>query len=358
MAKINVARTRLHNQLLTRHPYKHPDEVVSYMGAMQAQDFAGALWAIGRRMPKTTQTLIEKGFNEGHILRTHVMRPTWHFVAPADIRWLQKLTGPRVHVVNGHMYRQNELDAKVFSHTRTILETALRDHNYLTRNQLRAAFKEAGVDAVGVRLAYIIMHAELESVICSGPRHGKQFTYGLLDERAPQKGKVIKGEEALAELAARYFTSRGPASIQDFSWWSGLPLAQARAGIASIKSSFVSEEIRGQTYWFTPSSLRIRKVPTNVFLMPTYDEMGIAYKDRSDSLSPETAFTWAPLENEIFSLILINGFREGLWKRTLMKGQVNIQTTLFRKFTISEKRALEKAANDYAKFLGLDLKFA
>ena len=245
---IDLLSERLRNQHLTRPDRQKPAQVVAWLGAMQAQDFPAAKWAVGLRSPGCNSTDIEQAFNDGAILRTHVLRPTWHFVTPADIRWMLALSAPRVHAANAYYYRQSGLDAKMIARGCAMMHRVLDDGEPMTRAELAVALKRAKVPADGLKLAYIVMHAELEGMICSGPRRGKQFTYALLDERAPA-GKTLDRRDAVAELAKRYFTSHGPATIRDFVWWSGLTVKDAELGIEAVKPKLQQDTIDGRTHW-------------------------------------------------------------------------------------------------------------
>ena len=202
-----------------------------WLGAVQAQDYHGAKWALALRTRGVDSAALDRAFDAGAFLRTHVMRPTWHFVAPEDLRWLLALTGPRVHAVNAHPYRAFELDAPLFRRAHALLTRALRGGRSLTRLELATALEAGGIAARGQRLAYIVMHAEIDALVCSGPMRGKQHTYMLLEERVPPAPALAR-DEALATLARRYFTSHGPATAHDFAWWSGLTVADAREGVA------------------------------------------------------------------------------------------------------------------------------
>ena len=195
MKTSELIRLRLHNQQLTHVRSRLPQEVVSSLVAMQAQEYAMSKWAIGLRLPGTVDADIEAAFNAGKILRTHLLRPTWHFVAPADIRWLLALTAPRVHAASAYMYRQLELDAAVFKRSDAVLARALQAGRFLTRTTLQAALARARVKAEGPRLAYLMMHAELQGLICSGPREGRQFTYALLESRVPEAPRQARAVE-------------------------------------------------------------------------------------------------------------------------------------------------------------------
>jgi hypothetical protein len=226
---MDIPRERLSHQRIDGRALEQPVDVVRWLVASQAQDFAGAKWSVGLRTEAANDAAVERAFNEGAILRTHMMRPTWHFVTQEDIRWMLALTAPRVHAVNASRYRQLGLDAATLTKAVTTMTRALEGGHELTRDELRAALARARIGTDGQRMAYILMHAELEAAICSGARRGKQFTYALLDERAP-RARVLSREDALAELGARYFASRGPATVQDFAKWSGLTL-EARRGL-------------------------------------------------------------------------------------------------------------------------------
>jgi len=356
----DIAHQRLHNQHLSATTLKSLKEVVGYLGAVQAQDYAGAKWAIGQRIPNATDAAIDRSFNEGEILRTHVMRPTWHFVTPADIRWILELTAPRVHAANAYMYRKLELNDAIFKRSNAVLAKALQGGMQLTRTELASAFKKAGIIADGLRLGYFMMYAELEGLICSGGRRGKQFTYALLEERVPQV-RALKRAEALAELTRRYFRSRGPATLQDFVWWSGLTMADARNGIEMVKSQFVNEMLEGQAYWFSSpgSPASFREKSPKAYLLPNYDEYFIGFKDRS--AIGEVARRSNLPENSpslLAHIIILDGQVVGGWKRTLKKNVVIIELNLITDLTRAENRAIADAANRYGKFLGLQVELA
>src|SRR6185369_4462037 len=218
----DVLSQRLHNQKLSSSELEKPVDVVRWLGAVQAQDYHAALWALALRMRNATHAAVEAAFNHGEIIRTHVLRPTWHFVAPEDIRWLLQLTAPCINRRCSGTYRRFGLDDAVFKRSTKVFVKALRGGKHLTRAALRAAHNQAGIPADDtVRMGHLLLRAELDGLICSGPRLGKQFTYALLEERVPP-GKTLTREEALAELTRRYFSSHGPATLQDFVWWSGL----------------------------------------------------------------------------------------------------------------------------------------
>lgn len=383
-----IALRRLLQQGLVEKSFASPEEVVAWLGAVQAQDYPGAKWALGLRMQQATDDVIDQAFNEGRILRTHVMRPTWHFVMPTEIRWIIELTAPRVNALNAYMYRQQELDDALFARSNSAIAKALEGGKQLTRAELGAALKGAGIDAEGMRLGYIVHRAELDAVVCSGARRGKQFTYALLDERAPQ-ARSLPRDEALAELTKRYFTSHGPATVQDFSWWSGLTIADVKAGIEMVKQHLVQEVIDGQTYWFAASASQPKESAPEALLLPTYDEYIIGYTDRSalfelSSLTTPNASQPAQtsvrnasflfegslskksddasnnvIPNIVFdSMITINGYIVGSWRRTFSKGAVVIQCAPLKPFSADEWEAFDDATQRFGKFLGMPVVLA
>lgn len=355
MTNLDIINRRLNNQHLVGTPLEKPEEVVAWQGAVQAQDYAGAKWALGQRLRAADDAVVERAFNEGEILRTHVMRPTWHFVAPADIRWLLALTAPRVNIVNGTMYRQLELDEALFARSNQAIAEALTGGTYLTRAELGEVLAQAGIIAEGLRLGYIVHRAELDAVICSGPRRGKQFTYALLDERAPQ-AKVLERDEALAELTRRYFTSHGPALPQDFAWWSGLTLTDVRAGLDMVKDSLRQETLSGQTCWFSPNRPVLQAPSPAAYLLPNYDEYLVSYRNSRHAIEPEyLALFYA--RNVVFShFVLVDGRVVGSWRRDFEKKTVIITVKLFETLSEAQTQALVAAADRYGSFLGLPVR--
>ena len=353
MNNAEIAHRRLRNQGLSRVIFKNAVDVVTQFGAVQAQDYAGAKWALGQRLKDSTDAALDRAFADGSILRTHLLRPTWHFVTPTDIRWLLKLSAPRVHAVNTFMYRQTELDKATFKKSYKVLEKSLQGNNHLTRTELGSALEKAGIQAEGQRLAYIMMSAELDGLICSGPRKGKQFAYALLEERVPQV-KTWTRDESLAELVRRYFSTRGPATLQDFTWWSGLTMVDAKNGIEMVKSEFVNKQVNSQTYWFSESKPPKKEKSPVVYLLPNYDEYFIGFKDRS-AIGNAAIQTGIKRDDPalIVHIIILDGQVVGGWRRTLNKNDVLVETSLITKLSTAEKQEVAEAVERYGKFLGL-----
>ena len=352
---MDIARQRLQNQHLTDPSFLSAEEVVRWLGAVQAQDFAGAKWAVALRTTGLTDAQVNTAFADGSILRTHLLRPTWHLVPAADIRWMLALTAPRVHALNAYYYRQTGLDEETLSRAQLILAGALQGHKYRTRNELAAILGEAGipVDQTPLRTAYILMYAELEGLICSGPLHGKQFTYALLDERVPQ-ARSMERDEALAELTRRYFQSHGPATLKDFTWWSGLSMADVAAGMEMVKSHFLREEIGDRSYYFAPRASAAGGQPPAALLLSIHDEYIISYADRSAiTVRPEAAHVRVEEFLRSTLMLVLDSQIMGTWRRDQRKKAVHVEVSPFAPLSPIERAGVDDAVAHFGRFLQL-----
>ncbi len=354
MPNLELARQRLRSQHVSAPAFDQPDAVVDWLCAVQSQDYTAAKWALGMRGKGISDAAVEQAFSEGRILRTHVMRPTWHFVTPADIRWMLMLTAPRVHQLSAYYNRQLELDDALFVRSDELLAKALQGGKQLTRVELGVLLNEAGITTNELRLAYIVGHAELEAIICSGGRRGKQFTYALVDERAPN-ARVLARDEALAELTRRYFLSHGPATLPDFVWWSGLTVSDAKAGLESVRDQLIEDMIDGVSYWRSESSASTRE--NSAYLLSNYDEYQVGYKDRSASFDSPNIHALDPRGNFLFShVIVIDDQIVGTWKRTFKKAEVIITPKFVAPLSAAQDQAFREAASRFGEFCGLAVK--
>jgi len=348
MPDLNIAHRRLASQQLTSAAFQTPEEVVRWQGAVQAQDYYGALWALGLRMRDASAHAVEQAMSEGRIVRTHPMRETWHFVAAEDIRWLLSLTAPRMIAGSTSWYRRLELDSTTIAASEQAMTKALEGGKQLTRRELAAALEQAGIVARGLRLTFLVIRAELDGVIVSGARRGKQFTSALLDELVPASRSLTR-DEALARLVRRYFTSHGPATAQDFAWWSSLTVAEARAGLVMVGSELANEAIGGQTYWFSPSLPHEHMPAPTALLLPAYDEYTVAYRDRRAVVDPAHA---KQTSNGLAPTVVVNGQVVGTWKRTVKGASLTIEPEFLVPLSAVESRAVEDAARCYGSFFG------
>ena len=325
----NLLAERLRNQRLAASDCRTAEQVVRHLGAVQSQDYTGAIWAVGLRVPGLLAIDVEASFTAGRVLRTHVLRPTWHFVAPADIRWMLALTGPHVQKRMRAYDKPLELDARVYAKARAAMERALEGERFLTREELSAVLRRSRIVATGQRLAHLVMHAELEGAICSGPRRVKQFTYALLTERAPN-ARTLPRDEALAELARRYFASHGPATLRDFVWWSGLTVKDAATGAA----------LAGVDVLPSPPSAAVAAGAH--YLLPNYDEYLIAYRDRDAVVDPDRARNLGVASSRDFPhQLVLDGRVAGSWQRQMTDRQGTLFVKSYKPLEKRHLRALE-----------------
>jgi hypothetical protein len=352
----SIRQQRLRNQYLSKPSNKNPVDVLKSLAAIQAQDYVGAKWALGQRAKGTDDKQIEQALSDGRIVRLHIMRPTWHFVSAEDVRWLLQLTAPRVKAATSSYFRKAGLDDQVLRRTNKAISKALFGGRQLTRAELRDAVARVGIEpGDSTRFGHILLRAEVDGLICNGARRGKQFTYALLAERAPRV-RILEHDEALSELALRYFSTRGPATLQDFVWWSGLKVADAKRGIDINGNRLEKLPIDGRLFWFSP-----KKGPANqpqasrVQLLPLYDEYFIAYKDRSAGLHPKANELKSDTSLVFDPPMVMDGRSVGVWEQVLGKTSVKIKLHPFVRLTRGDNAAFRSAAAKYAEFLGKDL---
>lgn len=346
-----IAQYRLSQQQIAGTKFKTPGQIVAWLGAMQAQDYAAAKWAIGLRLPKATEADIEQAIAGRTIVRTWPMRGTLHFVAAEDVRWMLALLTPRVMANSTRRHKQLELDGTIFTRAKDLFAQALQGGRQLTRQEMMQVLEQAGIATGQQRGYHILVWAAQTGFICFGPMRGKQPTFVWLDEWLPP-GKSLARDEALAALALRYFTGHGPATLQDFGWWSGLVAAEARAGLNMVKSQLCQETLDGQTYWMSPDTAALATKLPATYLLPGFDEYLLGYRDRRAVLDPAYAQRVVPGGNGIFNPILvINGQVVGTWKRTFKKEAVAIALNPFQGLNEAEVHPIAVAAERYGLFV-------
>lgn len=327
------------------------------MGAMQAQDYRAALWAIGLRVSgsvNTAQADVEQVIADGKIVRTWPMRGTLHFVAAKDVRWMLRLLTPRILKSSAGRYRQLELDDAVFSKSRNVIEKTLLDHQQLTRAEIYEELNRSGISTEGQRGYHILHNLAQKGVICFGPQHDKQQTFVLLDEWV-SPGEDFRGDDALAELSRRYFTSHGPATDRDFAWWSGLTLTNARKGIEMVEFDLQREVIDDTAYWYSSNLALAEPSTPSVFLLPAFDEYLLGYTDRSAVLDSSLAVKEYARNGIFRPSIVIDGCVKGTWSRKLLKTHATVQIQLFKVPDSVQSKSIRKAAEKYSAFVGKEI---
>jgi hypothetical protein len=326
---------RLWFQSLARPRFERAEDVVEWFGAVQSQDFAAAKWAVAQRTRSLSDSDVERAINSGTVLRTHVLRPTWHFAPAKDIRWMLALTAPRIRASMARLGHWFGLTPDAFPRANRAIAKALSGGRQMTRAELGPI--------VGQRtgaLGHVLAFAELDGLICSGALRGKEHTYALLDERVPAT-RPIERDEALALLARRYFRSHGPATLKDFVWWSGLLVGEARQAIASA-TGLVAETIGGATYWLSDKASRVAQ-DNRVHLLPSFDEYLVAYVDRSHAARGLTS------QVALSNVVVADGRVVGTWRRTISANAALVDVTLFSRV---RKAGLERAVERFGAFHG------
>jgi hypothetical protein len=345
-----VANLRLINQQIAVSEFHSPKELVSWMGAIQAQDLPMAIWAIGLRQEGSTDQMTRSAFDKGEIIRTHVLRPTWHLVAPEDIHWMLALTAPQVRTRLRTRHNGLGFTEAVIEKCIKVINESLEKNNHLERGELAKELEKIGITNDNNRLAHVLLYAEIEGLICSGELKGNYQSYTLLERRAARP-EGISREEALEMLASRYFKSHGPATIQDFTWWSGLKTTDARIALEMAMSKLVPSAVGNKTYWSGPINTPAENFKDVVHLLPAYDEFLVSYSDRSAAL-PEIYNNKTVSNNGIFRPVIVcNGQVTGLWKKSMKPGSVEVEASLFRAVNKNIKDRIVSAAGRFGNFI-------
>lgn len=347
----NIPNIRTINQQLDCSSFSNAKDLVAWMGAMQAQDYTMAKWAIGIRLNSNiTDKEIEEAFNRGDILRTHVMRPTWHFVPNEDIRWMIKLTGQRMKNSISLYFNKEGITAKLHLKINSLIEKTLSGNNHSTKQEIESILNKEGIPTNNHLLNGYLMFAEVDNLICSGAVKAKKQTYALLDERVPST-KDIQKEEALIKLATRYFKSHSPATLNDFVWWSGLSITESKQAINLIKSELVTEKVNEVDFFIHESCKNDVIESPKLHFLPAFDEYLISYKDRTSVLNLEHHPKAFNNFGTFYPVILCNGQIIGNWKKVTKGKQTLFETVFFDKKIKPNQKQIKEAEGRYRSFL-------
>jgi len=346
-----VTQRRLANQRLSGPPLPDPASVVRHLGAVQAQEYAMAKWSLAQRSTGDDAAL-QRAVDDGAVLRTHALRPTWHFLAPDDLRWVQALTAPRVKAFNRYYERRTGIDDDEARRATAAIAHVLRGGNHLTRAELAAALALSGIEASGVRLAYLTMRAELDAVLVNGVRRDTQHTYALADERVPD-GLDLTGDDALAELLRRFVASHGPVTVKDAAWWSSLTLTQVRHGLRLLGDGVTSEVVDGLEYWFVPAPAPVPEPSPAVHVLQGYDEYTVAYTE-GRVVTNVAGLTIVPANtHQVIQPLVLDGQVVGWWRRVVERERIVAERHLAVVLTSAQDAAVRRAFDRYAEFAGL-----
>ncbi|MBW3663674.1 MAG: winged helix DNA-binding domain-containing protein [Actinobacteria bacterium] len=343
----DLVRWRTATQLLTGPGAVSPRDAVAHLLALQAQEYAGSTWSIAQRTRGSTDAEVDRALDDATLVRTHVLRPTWHLVTAADLRWLLDLTGPRVIGHNRSRYRQVGLDDAVLQTGCEALAAALRGGRAVPRSEARQILEDAGTEPDGQRLPYLLMHAELTGVVCSGPRSGNQHTYALVDDRAPRTPSRDR-DAAVTELVRRYLQGHGPASDADLRWWASLTLTDIRGALEELQDTLEHRDVEGVRYWWAEPTSR-RAGGTRVHLLPTYDELFVGFqatRGMEVGAGRSSGRLGVPT-----GVVVSDGVPAGRWKRTLRRDVVLVEVWMDPDHARGAGPHLAEAAHAYARFV-------
>lgn len=347
-----ITKIRMASQQLVHPQFSSPKDLVAYMGAMQAQEYTMAKWAVGIRLKSATLRMVEDAIAKGEILRTHVMRPTWHFVAAEDIRWMLRLSSERIRrAYNSYISgRKLEISEEHSILASDLIVKSLEGGKSLTKKEIEQVLSQAGILTDDTRIRRFLAFAEIEGIVCSGPDKGKEVTYALLDERVPATPELTK-EESLAKIARAYFRSHSPASLNDFVWWSGLSVTEARQAVALIEGELLTDRFQAEKLFVHETWGTVRSAKNVLHLLPSYDEFLISYKDRTAVLAsehhPKAFNSWGIF----YPVILHNGRITGNWKKSSAKKGVDVSCSFFDGYTCEDEALLAGAIERYRKFV-------
>jgi hypothetical protein len=351
----DIALLRLLRQGILNPGFEAPADAVRWLGAVQAQEYAVAKWSIGQRCLGVSEAAVSRAIADGSIIRTHALRPTWHFLAAEDARWVLHLTTPRIKKLMAYYDRQLDIDAELISRSHSALTKALEGGRRLIRLKLTAALEAAGISGSGQRIGHLLMHAELDAVICSGGLDGRQHAYALFDEVVVAAQHEPSSDEALAELTLRYFRSHGPATVKDYAAWCSSSITEARRGITMRDDALQSLEIEGLRYWYVDDLERPVVPSPRADLLQGYDEYIMGYTESRRLLDVAGLIAMAqPVQGARFDHpLIVDGQVAGYWRRVTSAKQQVIELLLLRTLTGPEKDAVQSAAERYAAFTGM-----
>jgi hypothetical protein len=345
----------MRNLRLDGDPLGGPKQVVGWHGAMQAQEYVEALWSVGQRATQSTAKDVERAVADGSIVRTHALRPTWHFLARDDARWIVALTGPRVQRQLAARYRDLGLDPPTLARSQRAILKALEGGTHLTRKQLAVELVRARIDIAGQRLPHMLMHAELDLAICSGARVGRDHTYAVFDDRVPDAKRMGDADAARA-LVERYLRSHGPSSVHDLRWWSGLRMAEVRSAIDDLDPMIEAITIGNHELWRMPGSPPGSPAAV-VTLLETFDEYVVGYtrtRFLGDPRADVARAAWGG-RDPYRGPVLRSGRIVGRWRRRMTPASIGMEVRTYGSLGDSALRRLRTEVRRFGRFHGREV---
>jgi hypothetical protein len=354
---MQITNLRLQLQQISVQQFTTPNQIANWMGALQSQDYEMSKWAVALRLPNQNENKIEDALNNGEIIRTHILRPTWHIVSAQNLRWMMDLSAPQLIRTLNSYNKSVDLDAKDLIKSEKIILKLLQKKNHCTRDEIMMVLQKEKIKTDGYRSAHIMFHCELNSLVCNGIRKGKEITYALIDERIPVFKKLTR-DEALAKLATIYFQSHSPATLKDFSWWSGLNQTDAKKAISFIQIN-LEKIIVGEQIYFAFDNNNIPLTPLKggiiahpqIHLLPAFDEYIISYNHRDDIIEKKKYWEVATKNGMFKPIIIQNGKIIGTWKRTITGKKITTEIFPFEKISKQMHQEIEMKMELFKKYL-------
>jgi hypothetical protein len=363
LTRREVGRLRVANHRLVGSTLKSPLEAARLLLAAQAQDFASACWSLGLRAPGVTEAAVIAAFASGEVVRSWPLRGTLHVTAAEDLPWLLELLSPRALKLTTSRHRELDLTEKTLERAREVAHRLLAGRKALTRTALLAALEERDISTAGQRGYHVLLHLSLTGSLCFGPLEGDAQTFVLLAEwvRAPRS---FTSDEALGELARRFFVSHGPASLKDFVGWTGLTLGQGRLGLSLARPHLEAVTCDGVELFMSNRAGAVlaatrSDVEDEALLLPGFDEYVLGYKDRSAVMTPAQFQAVVPGGNGVFrSTLVLDGQVAGTWRRTVKTKECVVHLEPFEPLSRANTRKVTRAFERYAHFIDLPVRLS
>lgn len=344
---MNIAKTRLYSQHIGTNLCASPEDVVRSLGAVQAQDYAHSLWALGLRTKNTKIADVEQALKDGKIIRTWLMRGTVHIILTEDITWMRNLFSERILArLTPKAWEFHAMTPELMDRAKDMIMQALGGKTVLTRKALIQRLADVGIPDDRQQSYFIFGYLSQSGVICPGPPQGKDQTFTLLDDWATNQ-RILTREESLAVLAERFFASHGPATVADFANWSGLKVSDAKSGLATVQDKLKSLVHNNTEYWMAPQA----KESNGLFLLPGYDEFLIGYKDRSASFEAYGPTPISTYNGMFYATIIEDGQVLGVWRRVIKSKVIDVILHPIVKLSQKQTAQIEIQIAAYAEFL-------